>query len=125
MKNNAQKFISNTMAKKAIDLFLRQIGIMPESVYFKSDELRKVIYDYINSEFYQIHCCVLWYKTMQDPDNPIVMYLRKNKIDTKYEKFSLILNEGIIRLSSKESADMRVIFKDPQPIKPNFSVITY
>ncbi len=120
MQNESQRFISTTMEKTAVDLFLRQIGIMPESKYFDSEALRQVISSYIAARFKVTHCCVLRYKTMEDPDNPIVMYLRKNKIHTKYEKFSVIITPTTIRFSQRQSADVRKVFEDPNPIKPKF-----
>lgn len=120
MRNETQRFISTTMEKTAVDLFLRQIGIMPESKYFDSEALRQVISSYIAARFKVTHCCVLWYKAMEDPDNPIVIYLRKNKIYTKYEKFSIIITSTNIRFSKRQSADVRKIFEDPNPVKPKF-----
>ena len=121
MRNESQRFISTTMEKTAVDLFLRQIGIMPESKYFDSEALRQVISSYIAARFKVTHCCVLWYKTMEDPDNPIVMYLKKNNIDTKYERFSIIITPTILRFSQKQSADVRKVFEDPHPVHPRFN----
>lgn len=120
MKNSAQKFISRTMEKKAVDLFLRQIGIMPDSEYFKSEELRQVISSYIASRFESIHCCVLNFKMMDKPQNPIVMYLKKNRIDVQYKKFSIVISSSLVRCSENASINLQEVYKELDPITPKY-----